>query len=199
MSKADLEFQSAQAVDAAKRLQDNQITLSTGVVLQAKPANPLIMVRVMAAFPRPRPPLWTNPTMGREMENPDDPDYLERVKSWKAESGNAILNALILLGTELVSKPDGMPGPDDIKSSISENSDGKGKTKKKPVPSWLEEYEVFGLPLHPFSASWRYLTWVIFKAAPKGEDLNRIKEVVGRLSGIPEKDVKAAEDFPGSN
>lgn len=157
--------------------EDHSITLSTGVVLRGKQAPPLIMVKVMAAFPRPKVPTWFNDKMGREMENPDDPDYIERIGSWKIEYSNATLNALILLGTELVSAPKGFPGP---------NSD-----------EWLDEYKLLGVETMPQNKNWRYLNWVIFKAAADANDLKLIKEVVGRLSGIREADVAAAQDFPG--
>jgi hypothetical protein len=179
MVQPDTEGKTALAVDLATTPEDNTIRLSTGVVLRGKQANPLTLVKVMAAFPRPRPPTWRDPKMGREMENPDDPEYIERVKAWQMESSNAVLNALILLGTELDSKPKKVPGPD---------SD-----------EWLEEYELLGVPMNPANKSWRYLTWVTFKAAGTKEDLNKIQEVVGRLSGVPEKAVAAAETFPGSD
>lgn len=158
---------------------DNTITLSTGVVLRGKQAPPLALIRIMGSFPRPKPPVYFAKNMGREMENPDDPDYIERVRAWQMDSSNAMLNALILLGTELVSKPKKMEGPDD---------DG-----------WLEEYRLLSTEMLPQNKSWRYLTWITFKAAINEKDLNLIKEVVGRLSGVPESKVKAAETFPGSN
>lgn len=176
---SDTEAKTVVAVEAAQAPEDNTIKLSTGVVLQGKQAPPLTLVKVLAAFPRPKPPIWKDPKMGREMENPDDPDYIEQVKNWKIESSNATLNALILLGTELVSKPKKMPGPD---------SD-----------EWLEEYGLLGMPIHPTNKTWRYLAWITFKAALTREDLDLIKEVVGRLSGVPEKAVAAAVTFPGSD
>lgn len=165
------------AVEAMNTPEDNTITLSTGVVLRGKQVPPLAFVKVMSAFPRPKVPVWFDPTMGREMENPENPDYIERVKAWKAESGNLTLNAMILMGTELVSVPKKYPGPDS--------------------KEWQEEYQVLGMPMMPENKNWRYLTWVIFKAAPDMKDLDLIKEVVGRLSGIPEDKVVAAEQFPG--
>lgn len=165
------------AVEEAQLPEDNTITLSTGVVLRGKQVPPLVLIKVMSAYPRPKPPTWFNPTMGREMENPDNPDYIEQVKAWRTESGNITLNALIMLGTELVSVPKKFPGPD-------------GK-------EWLDEYAVLGVPMSPENKNWRYLTWVTFKAAPAVEDLDKIKEVVGRLSGISESKVAAAEQFPG--
>lgn len=174
----DPETKVAQAVEEANRL-DNLVELSTGVVLRARKANPTTLVKVMANFPRPKPPVQFMPIMGREMENPDDPDYIDRVKAWKTESSTAILNALILLGTSLETKPKGMPGPDD--------------------QEWLGEYSVLGLQTNFENKSWRYLTWVSFKACADENDLKAIQEVVGRLSGVREVDVKAASTFPGRN
>jgi hypothetical protein len=178
MSGGD-EIKSVKAIESAKNPEDDTITLSTGVVLRGKQVPTLILVKLMAAFPRPKAPTWINPNMGREMENPDDPDYLERIKAWKVESSNVTLNALILLGTELVKVPKKMSGPDE--------------------DDWVDEYKLLGLPMYPENKSWRYLTWITFRAAPDLNDLNLLKEVVGRLSGIPENKVEAAETFPGSD
>jgi hypothetical protein len=167
-----------EAVEESQKPKDNTITLSTGVVLRGKQANPLTLIDVMANFPRPKPPTWKHPTMGREMENPDDPDYQERVKSWEAESSSSILNAMILLGTELVKTPKGFPDPDD--------------------DEWLDEYELLNLPMRPNNKSWRYLKWVLFKAARDEADMMKIRNVVGRLSGVSERAVDSAEQFPGS-
>jgi hypothetical protein len=166
-----------EAVEQAEKARDNTITLSSGVVLRGKQANPLVLIDVMAAYPRPKPPTYKSPTMGRMMENPHDPDYRERVKSWEAESSSAMLNAMILLGTELVKVPKGFAKPDD--------------------DSWLDEYELLGLPLKPQNESWRYLKWVLFKAVKDEKDMIKIRDVVGRLSGVSERVVESAEQFPG--
>ena len=173
----DEELKTVKAVEKALTPEDNTITLSTGVVLGGKRVPALVLVKVMSAFPRPKVPTWQNPTMGREMENPDDPDYIERLQAWKIESSNVTLNAIVLLGTELVKLPKKMLGPDSNE--------------------WLEEYRVLGMPVYPENKSWRYLTWLTFRAAPSVSDLDLIKEVVGRLSGIAESKVAAAEQFPG--
>jgi len=46
---------------------------------------------------------------------------------------------------------------------------------------------------------WLYLKWVVFKAAATDEDYLDIQEAVGRLSGVAERDVEAAAEFPGRN
>lgn len=182
---------------------DDLIRLSTGVVLRGLKANTGTLISIIAAFPRPRPPVWIHPQMGREMENPNDPDYIARVSSWQTEQGNAVITAFILLGTELVSKPSDMLGPYPVmkKSKVPDGVDGGGKKKFKEVEvisrDWIEEYELLNLPMRPENLKWRYLTWVKFKAAPEDTDLKLIQEVVGRLSGVSKKDVQAAEEFPG--
>lgn len=176
-TKKDVE---TRVVEAAEKIEveDNLIRLSTGVVLLGKPAPALALVKVMASFPRPKVPTYFNTTLGRELENPDDPDYLERVQAQKTESASAMLNALILFGTEIETVPKKFPGP-----SANE---------------WIDEYREVGLDAKPENKTWRYLNWVIFKAAPSAEDMQAIQKVVGRLSGVPESAVQDAEEFSGS-
>lgn len=157
----------------------NDIVLSTGVVLTAKQANPNVLIRVMTAVPRPKPPVYFDEMMGRDMENPDHPDYKERVKAWEMEYNNGLLNALVALGTELKSKPKGIPHPDD--------------------DAWLRDYRALGLPTVAESKAWRYMTWVLFIAAVTEDDTKAIMEKVKSLSGIKEADVQAAETFPDGN
>lgn len=177
--KTDTDERVLRAVEDGAKTQDNLIYLSTGVILRGRQAPPLTLMTIMAAFPRPKVPVVFIETMGREMENPDDPDYQARVKDWQTEQSNAMLIALIATGTELYEVPKGMPGPDD--------------------DAWLEEYSLLGLPVHPKNVSWRYLRWVQFKAVVSADDTQKIMQVVGRLSGIPESAAKSAEEFPGSD
>lgn len=176
MTKKDVVEAVATALDTPKL--EHLIELSSGVVLRARQAPPLALMKVLASYPRPKPPVWFNKAMGREMENPEDPEYVERLKAHRTESSDAILNALILLGTELVSAPKGFPKPD---------SDG-----------WLEELRELNIPSRPESQSWRYLTWVTFKAVLNEDDLLKIRDEVARLSGVPEDAVQTADRFPGS-
>lgn len=164
----------AKAIDSGE--EDNLICLSTGVVLRAKQANPNVLIRIMTANPRPKPPTYFNETIGREMENPDHPDYIKQVQAWEMEYNSGMLNALVGLGTELVSVPKKFPKPDD--------------------DLWLKDYRALGLPIVTDSAAWRYITWVLFKAAVIDKDTQLIGEKVKKLSGVKEADVKSAETFP---
>lgn len=164
--------------EEVRKEERREITMSTGVVLRGKQVPPLILVRIMGRFPRPKVPTYLNKAMGREMENPDDPDYLSRVQAWQVELSDAVLNAMIMLGTEAVSWPKGMSGPWD--------------------DDWLTSYAMLGLDMFPENRDWRYVTWIMFRAIADENDTKKIREVVGRLSGVPEASVQSAEDFPGS-
>jgi len=178
--KEDSEMKTIRAVADAKKGAQDEIILSTGVVLRAVKVNPVMLIRVMTRYPRPKPPLVIMKEMGgREMENPDDPDYIEQVKAWENESNTMVLNALILLGTEFVSAPKGVEGPNGDK--------------------WINKYKLLDMPVRPDDKDWRYLNWVALVAATDESDMVLIQEVVGRLTGIVEADVKSAEQFPGSD
>lgn len=169
------------------------IHLSTGVVLRGKKVSASLLIEVLTSVKRPKPPVYRNEKMGRMMENPDDPDYIEQVQAYKYEQAGVLQTVMILMGTEIASIPTGMEGPHPVKK------EGRKQKAEESWPKWLGEYELLGLPMNPESEAWRYLTWAKFKAAVSDEDLRQIQEVVGRLSGIRESDTRAAEEFPGSD
>ena len=122
---------------------------------------------------RPPIPVYFNERKGREEPNPDDPEYLEALEEWELTIAMALNNALIIAGTEIQSKPKGIPGPDD--------------------EDWLERMGAIGRPVH--NKHLAYLHWIKYVAGPDArEDSGKILEVVGRLSGIRESDVKAAAE-----
>lgn len=165
-------------IEAVSQADDRLIVLSTGVVLKGRKVNPLVLTRIMGKNSRPKPPKEFIEVMGREMENPDNPDYIDAVRQWKVESADSLARALILLGTSLESLPKGFPGPEDRE--------------------WLNEYTLLGFDVVD-DPQWRYLNWVQFKATMDEDDVRKIITVVGRLSGVREADVKSAETFSGGN
>lgn len=165
----------AQDIEESTGEDKNLVTLSSGVVLEVFQANPHTLIKVMTRTRRPEPPTYYAEKLGKEVENPDDPDYIARVKSWEMDYNSAMLNALIGLGTKLHSKPKGMPGPED--------------------ESWLKDYSVFLTP-HPESKMWRYIEWVLFVAATSEKDTLMIGAKVRELSGVKEADVRDAVSFP---
>lgn len=185
----------AKQLDSASG-ETNDIILSTGVVLTAKPANPTMLIRAMTAHHRPSPPTHFIEAMGREMENPDDPDYISRVNAWQMEYSSALLNVLIALGTELKSVPNGMEGPHPF--AVKPKS-GKKIDEVEKQPTWIRDYQALGFPIIPDSPQWRYITWVMFRAAVTDADIKLIQSKVQSLSGVKEADVRDAETFPAGN
>jgi hypothetical protein len=154
------------------------ITLSTGVTLRIKKAALGLLIKVMAKHTRPPVyKIWVEEEQSW-FEHPDHPDYIKAVKAYEAKANDVLLNAIILLSTELKSKPKDMPGP---------MSNG-----------WLELFEALGLDIKRDNKSWRYLNWVLMNAIVTQDDFALITEIA-TLSGIAlsEEAVEKAANFPG--
>ena len=146
------------------------ITLSTGVVLRCKAVSRSLFADLLARHPLPKPPVIYLPDKGREEDNPDHPDYIEKVKQHNIEIAKSLSDAMVLLGTEVIDIPKGLPKQDDR--------------------DWLEEMRVLGFDLRPGPE--RYLAWVKFKAVANEGDFNAIGKAVGRQTGVTEEDVESA-------
>lgn len=153
----------------------------------ARQANPHILIMIMTKTERPEPPEYFDRAMGRTMLNAADPDYIKRVQAWERDYSSGMLKALIGEGTSLKSVPKGMEGPHPIGKKNPEEMD------------WVREYRNYGFEIYADLPSWRYLTWVLFKAAVTEKDTQLIGDKVKALSGVKEADVQAAESFPDGN
>lgn len=147
-----------------------RLTLSTGVELELLVVPPMLLSDIAgeAMRDRPRPPVTYVEAVDREEENPDNPDFKEALTNWQAGVLLDINNAYILKGTRLISKPNGLPGPDDAE--------------------WLDEMNLLGRRVA--TARQRYLAWIKYAAAPTSDDVTTIVREVGRLSGVSERDVQ---------
>lgn len=148
-------------------------TLSSGVVLMPKAISSMVMSDIIKKFPRPKPPKFFNQAIGREEENPFDPDYIASVEEADTERNLAVVDLFIVVGTELVEVPKGVQRPEDS--------------------DWRENLEALGIE---FGTNKRkaYLMWVKNVAAPSNEDIALIMENVSRESGASEQDVSEALD-----
>lgn len=150
---------------------DGLIHLSNGVVLRPSRVPTMVFPEVMKRYPRPTPPRVFIEDLGREEENPGDPEYIAKLQTYNSELGIAMVDVMIVLGTEFVSAPKDFPKISDSK--------------------WASKLKAAG-----FSGiddpSQRYLMWVKYVAAVDDSDLNAIMEGVGRLSGVSEQDVSEA-------
>lgn len=87
-------------------LGENEHVLSTGVVVRIKPVSSLLIQAVTSKIPDPVVPIWHDENTGRDTPNPLDPAYVAAMERATQERGVAALDAMILMGVELV---DGLP------------------------------------------------------------------------------------------
>jgi len=98
-------------VDAAKQIASGQgeeqvVTLSTGVCVRLHPVSSSLVEEMKAAIPMPPVPVVYIEAKDREEENPNDPRYIDAVEDVTRKRGDAILDALLIFGVELM---DGLP------------------------------------------------------------------------------------------
>lgn len=154
--------------------ESNTLTLSSGVVVGLTRVSPMIFQEIDAKFPMPKIPKVFDEGRGRDLENPMHPDYLAEVERVKEAKAMAALDAVAVLGTYLISVPDGLDGPD---------SEG-----------WIEKMEFLGYDQKMIDRRLtRYLSWLKSIGAPDvEEDWNRLSIAVLRKSGVTEEDVQKA-------
>lgn len=101
----------ARVKNAAKRVASGQgeqeeVTLSTGVRVRLHPVSSSLVEEMKAAIPMPPVPVVYIEAKDREEENPNDPRYIDAVEEVNRKRGDAILDALLIFGVELL---DGLP------------------------------------------------------------------------------------------
>lgn len=168
-------------IDQSQKDRKDLLTLSNGIVLMVSRVPATILVDVMAEVrrERPKPPVHYIERLGREEENPSDPDYIEAMESFKLRQAKIVGDAFLAAGTKLWSCPEGMPKPDDKDAD------------------WLENMRILNINI-PDGRRGRYLMWLKAVALVEQDDYAKVMEEVGRKSGVRETDVQsAAESFRG--
>lgn len=163
----------AAAVDKLEEKGDEGvITLSTGVKLEVKSIPPMLMMEALTIIPRPDVPTFFDARLNREIENPDHPDYQERLKKYQMDYALSVMNTMVIFGTGIKSVPKGVP--------VMESDD------------WVENMQLAGFDTLPSSKNWRKLAWIKTVAVANADDSNLLMERVGGASGVKETDVDAA-------
>ena len=150
------------------------VELSTGVVMKVNRVPAMLMADIVSTLSanRPRVPEVLIESKGRVEQNPDDPDYQERLQNHNAVLATAINDAMVLMGSEISKLPKGVPGPDDKR--------------------FLSRMQALHRPID--SEDLRYLAWVKYVAAIEPNDITELLGAIGRLSGVSETDVQTAVD-----
>lgn len=154
-------------------------TLASGVVLKVKKVSPLLLRRAVQKVTKPVIPVFHDEDRGRDIENPNDPDYLAALAEYESSQGYASLDMMILMGTELISVPEGMDRPEDT--------------------DWVELLRVGGIDPDISSDHARYLSWMQLIAITDMADVQSIAMAVARKTAVREVDVQASLDSFRSN
>lgn len=99
----------AKEISREQGVDDSVHTLSTGFRVVLHPVSGALVEDVRSAIKMPKVPVVYIEAKDREEENPNDPAYMEAVERANMERGNAVLDAIITFGVELV---DGVPEDD---------------------------------------------------------------------------------------
>jgi hypothetical protein len=164
-------------VEADVKPLPDTFTLSSGVVLRAKRVAPLRIDAINRQYKDPEVPM-VELEDGRKVENPDHPKYIEKLRNNTEERDNALLNAFMLFGTEVVSIPETIRSID--------NSD------------WVDEMELVGIHV-PDNKLARYLAWMRYEALLDAQnDMAAIMQHVLRKMAIAEENIaEAMQSFRG--
>ena len=97
---------------ARERIDDTQEDLLEveGYVIRVKAIPVAIISDVTDRIPDPEIPVWHNPEMDRDEQNPNDPAYLKAKEEVDAKRGRAMIDATVMFGIEL---PSGIPPTDE--------------------------------------------------------------------------------------
>lgn len=100
----------ASVLDTAKRIvggqDDAEVVLSTGIRVKLCPVSSSLVEELKSSVKMPDVPTVYIEAKDREEENPNDPRYIEAVNEANRERADAVFDALVLFGVELL---DGLP------------------------------------------------------------------------------------------
>ena len=133
----------------------------------------MLLIRQAAAnLPEPQVPRTYIEELGREEENPEDPDYLAACEEHDGRTFEVTSNMFLAVGTSILEVPDGVDKPDD---------DG-----------WLQVLEAVGIPIDTSTPARRYLAWLQYYALAEQSDLLLLIGAVAARSGVQEGAVQVA-------
>ena len=157
-----------------------EVTLSNGIKLIVKAVSPFAVKKVQEplAGERPKVPKVYLKDQDREIEVPENPDYIKAVELFEAKVAEATYDAMIILGTKPAEVPEGI-------SKIADTD-------------WSDDLALVGIPV-PADGRGRYLCWVKYYVCAADADLKAVLNAISRCCGVKEEDaLKAAERFRSS-
>lgn len=157
----------------------DRFVTSNGIVFKLKAVAPLLIMDAQRNFQEPQPPKIRNFEKGDGddaplEDNPNDPKYQRELMEYRRQLGE-IANAIYLTrGTEIISKPDDVDGPED--------------------ENWAMEVEDFANLKVPKVGRRRYFCWIKYVALESMGDFQGLMNKLTTLGGVTvERDVIDAE------
>jgi len=165
-------------VEAAKELRGEEDirTLSTGVRVRLSPVSPSLIAEISASVKYPVVPRIVMED-GREIENPNHPDYIRGCEETDSKRAARVLEAITMFAFELV---DGLP-------------EDEGWMRRIQILSKRGSVDLNGIDLKdPIDREFAYKKYI----AVGNEDIS----LAGGMAGIKGEDVEAAsESFRGKS
>lgn len=153
---------------------DKVVTLVNGVKLEIGGISPFILMSLDSQLEFRHPPVPTvyDEEKSRNLPNPMDPDYLEECNRRDQLKGEALLDAIIGLGTRVVFIPEDVEPPDS--------------------PGWSTKLVMILKIEVPPEGPGRTMLWIKYIAITSGEDATRITMAARKQLGITEEEVQDA-------
>jgi hypothetical protein len=109
MSEKAAVKETAKRIARGQRKEDEVFELSTGVRVRLSPVSSSLVEEMKRSIPMPKVPVVFIKEKEREEENPNDPAYIAEVEEAEEKRAEALFDALVMFGVELV---DGLPEDD---------------------------------------------------------------------------------------
>jgi hypothetical protein len=147
----------------------------TGVRLKMKRVSQMIIADAKRRLPAPRIPKWFNPDKEREEDNPNDPDYIERVANYQYDTAMLALRIYLIMGTEPME-----PLPDGISPHTSFDWSDM-------ILAADPDAEI------PETGPRRYYAWLKYYALPDDQVMQCMNKIIRFSGGTLEEDVARAQ------
>lgn len=146
------------------KVEGDLVTLTNGIVLKTKLVPYKLITRLDKKYKIPDVPMIYDEERGRSIPNPGSPAYEEECRLIQEEKGMAMLELLTGFGTELVSLPKGVDGPEGL--------------------GWSDDLKPFLDEEIPENGKARYVAWLTYYALLDPRDINAVSENIKNKMGV---------------
>lgn len=159
------------AEEKAEIVDKSLVELSNGIRVRVNRISPLLLNDLRKRYKRPKPPMVHNSDIGRDEVNYNDPQYSEALTDYEEAVSVGMIDIFILMGTKVEPEVD-----------------------YELVKEKLEDIIYLGYDVDLNKKKAMYLAYMKYIVLANSEDLQKIMDGIGRLTGVAETDVATAVD-----